>query len=242
MHYYCPLGSRLEALPGARPFDLIAHGERMLWLEHLQQAFTRVRTAMRVGDVPEPDAGRILVGDYADVAEGRLEGFARHPLVVTSYEGAVGTCLAARDAYGLKTVPLNKPVPTTLVDAYELFNSTTGAELSGVRTQSALARIAAFDADRMVNAMALAATRLRPGDVIYTAVINKSSALSLAMALAMYETEAAGLQTTLEVYVEAEVLRTALDKDLETMALACGGALKAGCKVVPLAEACVALV
>jgi len=242
MHYYCPLGSRLDALPGRRPFDLIAHGERMLWLELLQKSLTRVRTAMRVDNVPEPGAGRILVGDYADVAEGRLQGFARHPLVVTSYQGAVGTCLAAREVYGLNSVPLNKPVPNTLVDAYELFNSTSGAELSGVRTQSTLARIAAFDADRMVNAVGLAATRLRPGDVVYTSVINKSSALSLAMALAMYETEAAGLQTALEVYVETEVLRASLDKDLETTAFACDSALKAGCKVVPLTEACVALV
>lgn len=242
LHYYCPLGSRLEALPGARPFDLVAHGERMVWLELMSQSLRRVGVAARAGEMPvsAAAAGYVLVGSYNDIGQESVTGCARHPLVVTSYPNAVGAFLSSAVADGMLTSTPFGGVET-LVDAHTKFNKLGKSQMNSLRVQSTLARVAAFDADRMTNAIALAASRVRSGDIMCVTVANKSSVLSLAAGLALFASEAGGLQTELHVYIDRAQL-SVLQQAANEMASSCQRALEAGCKAVPLAELCLALV
>lgn len=237
-HYYCPMGSRVDGLPGRQPFAIAELGARLVWLTPLADAVDRVlglwdqvaaparNGSMLLRATPVPKLGQ---------GPGGVVGLGRHPLVLTAEGGGVHTLLATEDA-------LRGVFPTdvdSLQDAIGLFGTNPAASVE-VQRRTAATRSIAFNADRLVSALDLVLQN-NSSDVLHVSLPSSVYATSLCIALAMHRVERRALILRLQVHVnDAEGTETTR-AHLQGVVEKCRRAVAAGCKAVVLAEACATL-
>lgn len=245
--YYCPLGSRLNALPGAVPFAVTALGNHLIWLEVLAVETDRVIRAMRfMSSVEKPTGTHVYAREVVPFTEepDGPTGLARHPLAISTQKDAV-TISVARAAE-------NTPPPavaftsSTVLEAFRrLIGSPDVAE--EVQARMTRMRITAFNADRYLNALDLAAAQTALDTPVIVELPPKSTAsnaMSLALALAMHKAEGRGLQNDMHILVTNKAPLQAVDDAkllLADVQARCLAAVKKGCRAVSLAEACASM-
>ena len=222
-HYYCPLGSRIGFLPGASPFAVQEHGSRLVWLEPLQRAFAKLKLA-------EDSDGLLVSAKVATSFTSDRIGLARHPLVVVASEEAIAVTVAPSVA----GVQNSFPLPKDAVQAATTRNALIGTAVSIL---GARVRAAAFNADRLLNAIMLAAA-LPATDVpsLRFELPDHDAATSLALAMAIAEVDLGGMP-----FMVGIVNGKGAQQRMENSEAACARALQRGCKVASLAEVCAAL-
>ena len=173
--YYCPLGSRLQALPGHVPFAVGALGNHLVWLDVLLPMFDYVRSGLRLRSKQGPDDSVILQGRIlAPFSEetGGPKGLGRHPLAVSSISGRVVVSLARATSVGI-LLP-NEEAPTVLDAFKKLLLDATACE--AVQQLMMAMRARAFNVDRLLNGLDLAASQFTNGQAVTVSFPETSSA------------------------------------------------------------------
>lgn len=236
--YYVPFGVRLTGLPGTTPFD--THGmDRLVWIEPLRLALSGIALGVVSG---EPDPTVPLIDGVPMSAIRRrpnnLEGFSRHPLVL-SVQGS--TVVAGQAIPDEPEDPMQQldDFPESVVQALEMLtrNALAGAS---VEVRTSVARSMAFNADRLAAALDLfgfvrgeqAGSVKLPSDI---------SVLSLCIAVALHHSERGGMNHELYAHVVSDNMRDAAKLRARYAIEVCDRALGRGCKIVSLAELCAVL-
>jgi hypothetical protein len=242
-NYYCPVGGRIETLPGHVPFAIESLGTRLVWLDDFSKELRRLIQTISPNSKSLQHSSSTIVADIVKPLGEGLGGFhglERHPLTVS-----------ARDQRGvhvlLSDVVVNDPVQpdrkygvdTLVATMKEITSGSVGRE---IETRIASMRSMAYNTDRFVNALGLveAGNGLPQIDIILP---NSESVISVALALALQSRTADQLDVRTEIYThvdgtrQADTSRRVLGDALD----ACQKAQAMGCKAVTLAESCVAL-
>jgi hypothetical protein len=241
-HYYCPVGSRLDALPGEdSPFGAEALSLKLVWIEALYKASTLLQNALRDAEhgtmVDQMRIKPIFAGE-------NVTGFARHPLVVALHGSVVQAFLSKTGEENNATADGetddDTDLPESLLKAAKIVFDGLATTGHRIRRRVALARTIAFNADRFLHAFALATLNTTESKSIFIESVNSVHHIqALAIALAMYVTEVGGIYTELYVPVAANV-RSELHGMLEAIKNVCTDSSK-DVHVIKLSEACLAI-
>ena len=233
--YYVPFGVRLAGLPGTTPFD-IQGMDRLVWIEPLRVALSSIALGVASGE-PDP-AVPVIEGVPVSAIRRRpndLEGFSRHPLVL-SVQGS--TVVAGQAIPEEPEDPMQQldDFPESVVQAAGMLTRYALAGAS-VELRTSVARSMAFNADRLAAALDLfgfvrgeqAGSVKLPSDI---------SVLSLCIAVALHQSERGGMNHELYAYVVSDDMRDAAKLRAGYAIEVCDRALGRGCKIVSLAELC----
>ena len=242
-HYYCPQGARIDSAPGSTPFAVDSLGQVVVRLNYLKDAALQLRGSLKQGSLPDTSE-HVLVGTMKEVTGQGPIWLARHPLVLTTRPGIVAAHFhTGKSRERPDTSYQNKH--DTLVTMLQIqgdvqYRANIGAFVNALTSK---ARIVAYDTDRMVNALALAATQCGDGArnrVIRVYISDRLRLLSLSLALAVLHHNQPHFRYELVAHVQKGMddAKRLLDHTLSSV----GAALDKGCKRVSLAEACVSLV
>lgn len=215
--FYCPVGSRLAALPGARSFDVEGVNNRVVWLHLLVEAAKQVLHSLH--PQKENDGENAVRGEVelqaVDLRDNRsFSGMQRNPSCVTARGNKV-------------TVGLAAPYP-----------SKQGAPSASGRI--ALVRRRAFNADRLFFALSLAYSKIASSGTpeesslrVALPAARDDEVLCLAIALAIRRVEGGGGDFAMKVVVgspeRSASLLEALVKQMELASVE-------GCRVCRLIE------
>ena len=230
--YICPFGSRLAALPGKRVFDLDAAAERLVWLETLSQTATRILDSLveQRRDNFSVECKTITAFKYNN---SEISGNARHPLALTVKNKKLTVPMSKHERIDLTNMPTANI--GTILDAIDALED--GKGVASVQSSVRALRTLAFNAERLLHASALALQIADMQTPIQFAVQNETDAVALAIAHAMLTVETGTVIVKMNVVVPRST--TARDK-LGGLMNRVSDALKKGCKVVSLAECCIA--
>lgn len=252
--YYCPLGSRVVALPGRVPFDIDLFEKRLVWMDALRAAAARTANAV-VESSADPawttpvDAGALIETAPARLVKQDIQpvdlvtGSARHPLAISVDSNTIRVTIADTKADATSraagaTKERSVASDLDLVHALGRFHSNT-FDPADVATRSALARRVAFAAERLLFALSLASTMPGASLRLVIRVATAFDAVSCSIATAILATDLGVIfpNVTIEVEEGAPFARVML-KQLERQAKS---ALSIGCKVCSIAEVAVAV-
>jgi hypothetical protein len=241
-HYYSPMGSRIEGLPGRVPWGIKDLGSRIVWVSALLTAVQRLRRSA-VKYTPTYDLGwrtvRAIPVPPVGQGQGGLRGLARHPLTVTA--DANDTDVAVSDAkyYARKIHSVDKNMDT-LLNALDAFSTTREAG-NHVQKRSEASRAAAFNADRLLAGIELALIRKHPDAELHVILPGADYIPAFVLAMAMNYIERGGIFTSMSVHVPTAEGAEQSEAHLVRIENACSRAEAMGCKVVALSEACASL-
>lgn len=252
--YYCPLGSRVVALPGRVPFDIDLFEQRLVWMDALQSAAAHMASVVVASATPPSQSSSLAVGVLVEATPARrfdepmndadaITGAARHPLAISVHGTVIRTSVAStvadatRRATGAGT---KSSIASSLDLLHALGLFASGAlDSNDVATRGALARRLAFGAERLLFALSFASTMQEASSLVTIRVPTALDAVSCGIAAAMLAIDlgAAFPKVSLEVGYDA----TFAQAMLEQLSRQAGSALGAGCKVCSLAEVVVSV-
>tara|TARA_Y100000389_G_scaffold137919_1_gene135575 strand:- start:3696 stop:8210 length:4515 start_codon:yes stop_codon:yes gene_type:complete len=229
VHYYCPTGTTLNALPGRVPFGIAAETTRIVWLELVVEALS----VLLQGETGSTTPSTV---NSASIVDGSEFGIGRHPLVVTVRGPTISSFFTPVHPPG----KFDEVLPTTLDVALRYTVDPSSANSNRwMRTAAVFANEVAFNADRYKHCIGLALRRTPTPRTVSVAVDGESAAhLAVAVALGM-----ATYAGELGVAMPVVSLYTALSRDavvdrLRTLHERCSEALARGCFAVRLGELC----
>ena len=236
--YYVPFGVRLSGIPGTSPFDV--HGmDRIVWLEPLKRALSSL--ALGVVSTPLPEGVPAIRGvrvSALDAAANDLVGLSRHPLILSSYDDNVTVAQAVleepEESFEIEGTP------GSVIEAAGILLTSTEAG-NAIQARSAVARVMAFNADRLTTALDFycASSAIgRPANVLLPSDI---SVIAHCIAVALHESERNGMNHEMYLRVETDVAKDAARARAAYAIDVCDRALEKGCKVVSLSEICAVL-
>lgn len=188
--YYCPMGSRIYALPGNRPIDTLGMSTRTVWLAHMRDALRQLSF------VPFSDRGakdvRIEAFHVTDSYEvhklNEISGLARHPLSVTVNAARkrvyVPLSKPVTETSASPTSPAPKPAVFSLVDALETLKRERG-DYTAVNNAVMKLRTGCFNAERFLFGLQLAAHAFDGAQTFSVTLPSSAHVAALAMGLAM---------------------------------------------------------
>lgn len=241
-HYYSPMGSRSEGLPGRVPWGVKDLGSRLIWVSALSTVVQRLRDS-GVKHTPDDDGDwrTLLAKTVAPLGQGQggLRGLSRHPLTVTANGNATEVAVSEAKHHTREVYELSNKTDTLL----NALNAFAESQMAGefVLKRSEASRSAAFNADRLLAGMQLALLRKSPDVELHIILPNADYIPALVFAMAMNHIEHIGVFTPMSVYVPMPEHVTQSDAHLLRIENACSRAEVRKCKVVTLSEACVSL-
>ena len=244
-HYYCPMGSRIDGVPGRTPFGITDLGARLVWLDALALAIDRVLFLWDEIATPIKPSYVVLEGTHVPVlgqGPGGLVGLGRHPLVITAEDRKVRMLLASEQAStpsAVVAVAGRALLLERLSEVITLFAESpdAGAE---VQKRTAAMRSMAFNADRIVSSLDLVKQNLENAS-LHVLLPNSIYATSFCIAFAMHSVERTAVVNRMHMHVADMAGSDVTRAHLQSVAAACKRATGMGCKAVSLAEACATL-
>lgn len=241
-HYYSPMGSRIEGLPGRVPWGIKDLGSRLVWVSALLTAVQRLRrSGVKHTPLYAGDWRTLLAKTVAPLGQGKggLHGLSRHPLTVTANGNATEVAVSEARHYTREVYESGNKTDT-LVNALNAFAE---SKMAGefVLKRAEASRAAAFNADRLLAGMQLALLRKAPDVELHIILPNSDYIPALVFAMAMNHVEHSGIFTPMSVHVPMLEHVTKSDAHLVRIENACSRAEVLQCKVVTLSEACVSL-
>jgi hypothetical protein len=240
--YYCPMGSKLDALPDRTPFAIDSLSTRIVWLpalrsaaQHLAQC-TRPKRSGRDAWAGTLLEGRPLLGGL-DQGGTLPTGMARHPLAMGVRNGVIGVPLSVAQRLPAADALAEKPPKLfALTDAMALLDSDPeDNRLVAVHVQRM--RSVAFNCERLYFAIALAQSRevdaQSGGDALHVDLHSEDDALALAIALALFETYRGNTVGSVTAYVDDSDAAAA---KLQAVARQLESTIDEGCVACKLAE------
>jgi len=236
--YYCPIGSRVEGMPGRMPFAIHDLGVRPLWMGAVARAAHVLKASIQVS-LPETSVNvdARLVNKLGG-GPGGLVGFARHPMTMTigPVEPIVRTQLS-ETPYNTLTVSANSD---TIMSAVATLETNAQAGLAvGYRMQRM--RAMAYNADRLQNALDLAVSKANAPETLDVRLPHAEACVALCLSMGLLSAEQRAVMHTVQVHVDSAEKRNQAIMLLARVQKSCESALGSGCKVSTLAEACAAL-
>jgi len=240
LYYYCPMGARLEAVPGQVPFSVDLIGSRIVWLPWLQLVIASMVDALTESAVSGTDLPTISTFKLG--AASQVTGLARHPLVISLLNSTVKVPLVDASE-GAVSAAVAAP-PADLVDAVErATKNLTIADFKQASIRVEHMRGIAYNAERLLFATSLArSTFASDGSSMRTELVvelqDEHEVISLAIALSMNYAETGDMPSSLVVKVPN------LDNAQQVVAHAAtrvSVAVSAGCKACALAEVALCL-
>lgn len=233
--YYCPVGSRLEALPGHSSFGENAMNNRIVWLSIAELVCPELSLILRDASDFTPSLSNSTVVDARSSTGKNEVGMERHPLVV-SYSGkTVSVSLAASVAH-VKPAGASVNLPQDILESIAVLKSSK-IDFDEVRTAASRMRSIAYNADRLFFALSLAhaASSAKQNAVKKTMIrlSHPQNVLSLLAALVLYNTEYGSINTQLEVFVNRHA---EMQDYLSATNAQISRALKRGCRACSLGE------
>lgn len=207
--FYCPTGSRLDAVPASVPFDTEGINNRVVWTSALREAAENILCNIQSTrlDANSWHIDAQLIGENTEVV-----GFARHPSALQTKGNRISLQLSSQSGS---------------------VNYANYVKLERV----ALMRRVAYNADRIFFALSLAYSY--PQDTTLCIRIPHQDVACLAIAVAMRHFEGGVPDIALRVYIDdadADGVKMALTAMQKLVAQATA-AFQIGCRVVSLAEA-----
>ena len=234
-HYYCPIGSRMDALPSTtNAFGSLALGNKLVWIDALKKSIHLVKNSLRISTEPRDTPATKIVPIFKDkqsvIGYENAVGFARHPLVVTSSEGLVRVFLSSVDDTLCTDDSVTPPV--SLIKAAGMVFGESPKIGANIRMRVLFARKFAFNTDRLLHAISLAVfTSKLPR--IYIEDVDVGHVVSLCLSLALHTTEVGGVFQELYVMLPSEDALTKARTNLDEMMRTCE---KSGVTVARLTE------
>lgn len=236
--YYCPIGSRVEGLPGKVPFAVHDLSMRPVWM---RAAAAAAHVLMGSIQVTQP-ASHVTIDarlvHKMGKGPGGLVGFARHPLTMTIGPGApiVRTQLSA--------APKQPEEPsvqagTVLLAVSELETNPNAGVAVTYRMQRM--RSLAYNADRLQNALDLTVNSAQAPETLDVQLPHAEACVALCFGMALLSAEQRAVMHTVQVHIDTTDKRDNAILMLKKVQTNCEAALAQGCKVSTLAEACAAL-
>ena len=249
--YYCPMGSRIEAVPSSVPFAVDNLGSRIVWMQVLEQKALALSKAVRqapygplpLSTAPESD-GALFIDTVLlsgkQKASGKLSGMGRHPLTLQQ-SGAVilVPTSATLPPSDVQVAEFSDSVPSTLLEASRwLQNGDNSTIPLIIRSRVKRMRTVAFNAERLMFSLALGRVTASCAPRVEVRLRSADHVASFALALAMLEVEMGSLPAEMTVYVnDIEEARSYA----EAIAAQTGQAFSSGCRICSLAEAALCL-
>lgn len=245
--YYCPMGSRVEALPGRVPFDIDLFDQRLVWMETLAQSCTLLSNSIVDAPTSPADmlaAKQMFIDTFVmthiseqSAGDPNLTGATRHPLVLSADANVVRMQIANTSLCG--AAGLGQPLPDTSLPDLSLSDVLQGFQEQAIDTGSVKERTecmrrVAYNAERLWFALSLAATGAEAENGVSARVATPFDAVAFAIATAMLLVDTGSPFSRTALYVEggADGARRLLGV-LEAQAKE---ALRRGCKVCTLSE------
>jgi hypothetical protein len=243
--YYCPMGGRIEALPGSMPFAVDNLGSRIVWMEVLQQnARFLARAIVQASNAPPVPDGPLFIdtvplssGVTNDTKPPKLTGMGRHPLVIQQ----IGSVIYVPTSFtpDAKQANFSDDVPSSLLDAMRWLQTEDDKDIpSVVRARVRHMRTVAFNAERLMFALALSRATAACAPRVEVRLRGANQVASFALALAMLEVEMGSVPAEIGVYVDDVAAARSYAEAVATQA---EKALASNCRVCSLAEAALCL-
>ena len=241
-HYYSPMGSRIEGLPGRVPWGIKDLGSRLVWVSALLTVVQRLRrSGVKYTSLYAGDWRTLLAKTVAPLGQGQggLHGLSRHPLTVTANGNATEVAVSEARHYTREVYESGNKTDTLL----NAINAFAESRMAGefVLKRAEASRAAAFNADRLLAGMQLALLRKAPDVELHIILPHSDYIPALVFAMAMDHVEHSGIFTPISVHVPMSEHVTESDEHLVRIGNACSRAEVLKCKVVTLSEACVSL-
>lgn len=226
--YYCPMGSREGGLPGRIPFATDDLGQRVVPTEYLAEAAKLVNDAVLVGENTNNDCIQVRTIKLGKLGTNRnTVGMARHPLTLSIAGNTVSVQLSAH--VNVPTVAKPAP-PDSLITALQ---SVRNSYETAVQPRIQEMRVVAFNAERMMHAIALASCHVSECNSLHVVLHDAKDCAALAIGIALYKHEEGGVVPELSVFLLEEP-EFAYAAELQARAET---AVADGCRVCSLAEA-----
>jgi hypothetical protein len=206
--FYCPVGGRLDSLPGRMPFSVDGLNARVVWIERLWSSARALLETLREGEAPAAAQAWHLDGVPLSSTSG-FTGLSRSPFAVTLRPDSV-------------LVHLSEQTYAPPAVERQAFSH-------DVSMRTALMRQRMFNSDRLFFGLSLTYHYMTKGPLNVT--VPADAVVALAIALALREIEGGRAAVDMNVYA-GEGARGAL----EELAKQARAALDGGCRVCPLAE------
>ena len=242
-HYYCPIGGRIESLPGHVPFAIEALGTRLVWTTDLLREARRlqIHDASTLTNKPTDNASTITANIVQPLGKGLggMRGLERHPLTVSARDANDVSILLSDMTKVRNDDKTNTSNAQTLLETLQTM--ATGAVGKRVEARIASMRSVAFNADRFLNALDLveAGPAAQQMDIILP---GPGAVLPLALALAMHSKDANADSKRIDIYAYLAANDEASANEILNRVIAASEhAMEVGCKAVTLAEACAVL-
>lgn len=235
--YYCPVGSHINGLPSNTPFGVEDLSNHTVWLRAVSQAAQLLEECVYAS----PDAVSLSIKATAIApvgdAQGGLLGYTRHPLAISvGGGGVVSTQLAAAGSYVVKNAPFKGTMLRALamVEADEKVGKQVGGRVLRMRAL-------AYNADRLKNALDLAASTAAASAVLNVRLPHDEAAVALCFAMALLESEGRPIVHTVQIHLSEDSDPEESKTMLREVGGKCGKALEKGCHVCALSELCASM-
>ena len=226
-YYYCPIGSRIEAVPSRIPFAIDALGSRLVWLETLERTAMYVSNALR--DVADTTSADSVVIQCTSLPNPNVTGLARHPLALTVKGSSVELLLSK--APGVDSVA-DREAPGSLSDAVQHVRDNP-VDVNALRRRIWRTRAIAYNSERLLMAVSLSGMLQSTSPTTCVKLTSETDTVALSIALAMQFIETGSGPAELVVHVPDVDASRALVRGVSEQAKL---TRKSGCKVCSLAE------